>query len=211
MTFATGVCNMTERRVFQVVWSFGCIKSHDFGLIFLASMRSSLAVWLKGASRQQANKDTSTDSLWLVCAVKITIEQHSFLNWTMWFFLGVSHMWGGLSPQWHLLNITCGTSGLVTLLGGSRKCLSLIGRVGRDVHDSVLPTSHWQAWKTWKHTKKEIEAKATKAGVIWFCQWGRSGAAHLGHQQQGLRSPRMSHTKKPLVLVMMGHLFFVFS
>ena len=75
-------------------------------------------------------------------------------------------MWGGLSPQWHLF--TCGTSGLVTLLGGSRKCLSLIGRVGRDVHDSVLPTSHWQAWKTWKHTKKEIEAKATKAGVIWF-------------------------------------------
>ena len=28
-------------------------------------------------------------------------------------------------------NITCGTSGLVTLLGGSRNCLSLIGRVGR--------------------------------------------------------------------------------
>ena len=54
------------------------------------------------------------------------------------------------------------------MTGGSRKCLSLIGRVGRDVHDSVLPTSHWQAWKTWKHTKKEIEAKATKAGVIWF-------------------------------------------
>ena len=41
-------------------------------------------------------------------------------------------------------------------------------RPGEDVHDSVLPTSHWQAWKTWEHTKKEIEAKATKAGVIWF-------------------------------------------
>ena len=41
----------------------------------------------------------------------------------------VPHMWGGLSPQWHLIKTS--TSGLVTLLGGSRNCLSLIGRVGR--------------------------------------------------------------------------------
>ena len=41
-------------------------------------------------------------------------------------------------------------------------------RLGEDVHDSVLPTSYWQAWKTWEHTKKRIEAKATNAGVISF-------------------------------------------
>ena len=45
--------------------------------------------------------------------------------------MGVSHMWGDLSPQWHLLNITCGMPRLVTIQGGLRNCLSLIGRVGR--------------------------------------------------------------------------------
>ena len=33
---------------------------------------------------------------------------------------------------------------------------------------SCLTCLLWQAWKTWENTKKEIEAKATKAGVIWF-------------------------------------------
>jgi len=33
-----------------------------------------------------------------------------------------------------------------------------------------LPTSYRQAWKTWEHTRKEIEAKATTAGVIWFVE-----------------------------------------
>ena len=48
------------------------------------------------------------------------------------------------------------------MLGGLRNCLSLTGRVGR------VKMSMTQAWKTWESTKKEIEAKATKAGVIWF-------------------------------------------
>ena len=39
---------------------------------------------------------------------------------------------------------------------------------GEDVKDSVLPTSHWQAFKKKKSTKKEIETKATEAGVVWF-------------------------------------------
>ena len=46
-------------------------------------------------------------------------------------------------------------------------------RPGEDVHDSVLPTSHWQAWKIWE-IPKEIEAKGAKARVIWFVdrtQW----------------------------------------
>ena len=84
--------------------------------------------------------------------------------------MGVSHMWGGISPQWHLLKYHLWNLGpgyhagrLEELLILNRPC-----RPGEDVHDSVLPTSHWQAWKKWESTKKEIEAKATKAGVIWF-------------------------------------------
>ena len=32
----------------------------------------------------------------------------------------------------------------------------------------MLRQSYWQAWRKWESTKKEIETKATKAGVIWF-------------------------------------------
>ena len=39
-------------------------------------------------------------------------------------------------------------------------------RPGKDVKDSMLPQSHWQAWKKWESTKKEIETKATKAEVV---------------------------------------------
>ena len=83
--------------------------------------------------------------------------------------MGVSHMWGGISPQWHLLkchlwNLRPGyhAGRLEELLILDRPC-----RPGEDVHDSVLPTSQWQAWKKWESTKKEIEAKAAKAGVIF--------------------------------------------
>ena len=38
---------------------------------------------------------------------------------------------------------------LEELLNLNRPC-----RAGEDVHDSVLPTSHWQAWKTWDIPKK---------------------------------------------------------
>ena len=86
--------------------------------------------------------------------------------------MGVSHMWGGLSPQWHLLEYHLWNAGpsyhtgrLEELLILNRPC-----RPGEDVHDSVLPTSYRQAWKTWEHTRKEIEAKATTAGVIWFVE-----------------------------------------
>ena len=84
--------------------------------------------------------------------------------------MGVSHMWGGLSPQWHLLKHHLWNLGPGYLAGRLEELLILNRpcRPGEDVHDSVLPTSHWQAWKTWENTKKEIEAKATKAGIIWF-------------------------------------------
>ena len=65
------------------------------------------------------------------------------------------HLWNA-GPSYH-------TGRLEELLILNRPC-----RPGEDVHDSVLPTSYWQAWKTWEHSKKEIEAKATTAGVIWF-------------------------------------------
>ena len=80
--------------------------------------------------------------------------------------MGVSHMWGGISPQWHLLKYHLWNLGpgyhagrLEELLILNRPC-----RPGEDVKDSVLPQSHWQAWKKWESTKKEIETKATKAG-----------------------------------------------
>ena len=79
-------------------------------------------------------------------------------------------MWGGLSPQWHLLKHHLWNLGPGYHAGRLEEFVILERpcRPGEDVHDSVLPTSHWQAWKTWESTKKEIEAKATKAGVIWF-------------------------------------------
>ena len=82
----------------------------------------------------------------------------------------VSHMWGGILPQWHLLQYHLWNLGpgyhagrLEELLILNRPC-----RPEEDVKDSVLPKSHWQAWKKWKSTIKEIETKATKAEVIWF-------------------------------------------
>ena len=53
------------------------------------------------------------------------------------------------------------------MLGVSRNCLSSTGRVGR-VKMSMTLFCPWRAWKKRESTKKEIEAKATKAGVIWF-------------------------------------------
>ena len=77
-------------------------------------------------------------------------------------------MWGGISPQWHLLKYHLWNLGpgyhagrLEELLILNRPC-----RPGEDVKDSVLPQSYWQAWKKWESTKKEIETKATKVGVI---------------------------------------------
>ena len=77
-------------------------------------------------------------------------------------------MWGGISPQWHLLKYHLWNLGpgyhagrLEELLIFNRPC-----RPGEDVHDSVLPTSHWQAWKKWESTKKEIEAKAQGRGYL---------------------------------------------
>ena len=86
--------------------------------------------------------------------------------------MGVSHMWGGLSPQWHLLKYHLWNAGPSYHTGRLEKLLILNRpcRPGEDVHDSVLPTSYRQAWKTWEHTRKEIEAKATTAGVIWFVE-----------------------------------------
>jgi len=55
-------------------------------------------------------------------------------------------------------------------------------RPGEDVHDSVLPTSHSQAWKKWKSTAKEIEAKATEAGVFWFVDEDAVVQQILDHQ-----------------------------
>ena len=65
------------------------------------------------------------------------------------------HLWN-LGPGYH-------TGRLEELLILNRPC-----RLREDVKDSVLLQSYWQAWKKWESTKKEIEIKATKIGVIWF-------------------------------------------
>ena len=89
-------------------------------------------------------------------------------------------MWGGLSPQWHLLKYHLWNPGyhagrLEELLILNRPC-----RPGEDVHDSVLPTSHWQAWKTWEKPKK--------AGVIWFVDED-AVVQHILEIISGMRSP----------------------
>ena len=71
--------------------------------------------------------------------------------------MGVSHMWGGISPQWHLLKYHLWNLGpgyhagrLEELLILNRPC-----RPGEDVKDSVLPQSHWQAWKKWECQERD--------------------------------------------------------
>ena len=70
--------------------------------------------------------------------------------------MGVSHMWEGLSSQWHLLKHHLWNLEPSYLAGRLEELLILNRpcRPGEDVHDSVLPTSHWQAWKMWENTKK---------------------------------------------------------
>ena len=84
--------------------------------------------------------------------------------------MGVSHMWGEISPQWHLLRHHLWNLGpgyhagrLEELLILNRPC-----RPGEDVKDSVLPRSYWQQWWNWESTKKELQNLATKTGVMWF-------------------------------------------
>ena len=84
--------------------------------------------------------------------------------------MGVSHMWGEISPQWklprhHLWNLRPGyhAGRLEELLIPNRPC-----RPGEDVKDSVLPRSCWQAWWNWESTKQEFQNMATKTRVIWF-------------------------------------------
>ena len=84
--------------------------------------------------------------------------------------MGVFHMWGEISPQWHLLrhhlwNLRPGyhAGRLEELLIHNRPC-----QPGEDVKDSVLPRSYWQQWWNWESTKKELQNLATKTGVMWF-------------------------------------------
>ena len=79
---------------------------------------------------------------------------------------------GKVSPQWHPLKYHLWNAGPSYHIGRLEELLILNRpcRPGEDVHDSVLPKSYRQAWKTWEQTRKEIEAKATTAGVIWFVE-----------------------------------------
>ena len=108
--------------------------------------------------------------------------------------MGVSHMWGGLSPQWHLLKHYLWNLGPGYLVGRLEELLILNRpcRPGEDVHDSVLPPSHWQAWKTWENTKKELP-KLGLSGLSMRTQW----CSTSWRSSVGMRSPWMSHTKKP--------------
>ena len=73
--------------------------------------------------------------------------------------MGVSHMWGGISPQWHLLKYHLWNLGpgyhagrLEELLILNRPC-----RSGEDVHDSVLHT----------HTQDFLRPPVRKPTLVW--------------------------------------------
>ena len=98
--------------------------------------------------------------------------------------MGVSHMWGGISPQWHLLKYHLWNLGpgyhagrLEELLILNRPC-----RPGEDVKDSVLPQSHWQAWKKWECQERDW-IKGYQGGGYLVRWWGRSSSTHPGGHQ----------------------------
>ena len=61
----------------------------------------------------------------------------------------VSHMWGEISPQWHLLRHHLWNLGPSYNAGRLEELLILNrpNRPGEDVKDSVLPRSYWQEWR----------------------------------------------------------------
>ena len=85
--------------------------------------------------------------------------------------LGVSHMWGEISPQWHLLHHHLWNLGPSYLNAERLEELLILNwpnRPGEDVKDSVLPHSYMQEWWDWECTKNEFQNMGSVAGSKSF-------------------------------------------
>ena len=74
--------------------------------------------------------------------------------------LGVSHMWGEISPQWHLLRHHLWNRGPNYLNAQQLEELLILNRPNRpgdDVKDNVLPYSYKKEWWEWGQAKDEIK------------------------------------------------------
>jgi len=81
--------------------------------------------------------------------------------------MGVSHMWGEILPQWHLLRHHLWNLGPSYLNAERLEELLILNRPnrpGEDVKDSVLPRSYWQEWRSWEFTKNEFQNMGSIAG-----------------------------------------------
>ena len=93
--------------------------------------------------------------------------------------MGVSHMWGEISPQWHLLTHHLWNLGpgyhagrLEELLILNRPC-----RPGEDVKDSVLPRSYWQAGGTGKVPRRSLKQwlpRQELSGSLMRTKWSNA-------------------------------------
>ena len=86
--------------------------------------------------------------------------------------MGVSHMWGEISPQWHLLNHlwNLGPSYLKAERLEELRILHRPNRPGEDVKDSVLPRTYMQEWRDWECTKQEFLNMGSIAGFQSFVE-----------------------------------------
>ena len=86
---------------------------------------------------------------------------------------GVSHMWGEISPQWHLLNHHLWNLGPSYLKAERLEELLILhrpNRPGEDVKDSVLPRTYMQEWRDWECTKEEFQNMGSIAGFQSFVE-----------------------------------------
>ena len=86
--------------------------------------------------------------------------------------MGVSHMWGEISPQWHLLNHlwNLGPSYLKAERLEELRILHRPNRPGEDVNNSVLPRTYMQEWRDWECTKQEFLNMGSIAGFQSFVE-----------------------------------------
>ena len=85
--------------------------------------------------------------------------------------LGVSHMWGKISPQWHLLRHHLWNRGPNYLNAERLEELLILNRPnrpGEDVKDYVLPHSYKQEWWEWERAKDEFQNKGFGAAPQSF-------------------------------------------
>ena len=85
--------------------------------------------------------------------------------------LRVSHMWGEISPQWHLLRHhlwNCGPNNLNAQQLDELLILNRPNRPGDDVKDNVLPYSHKKEWWEWERAKDEIKNMGYGAAPLSF-------------------------------------------